>query len=259
MIRAPTAERDAVTRAEAMAAALVAARRERKPFAASSADGPASAEEAYAVQDAVARRLHPGRRPDTWKVGAARLDVEPTATPLFTCVDSPASWTERPIVELSVEAELGFVLARDIAPSEAATVALDEAFDFVCVTIEVCDARLSNYRDAPTLWKLADSQVNAGLVVGSGLPYGEIDDFSAVRCEVLVNGRVAFDGTGTHALGDPRRLLRWWLQHVVRRGRLVEGDLVTTGTWCGMVEVPRGACVIARMHGIGEARVDFAD
>lgn len=248
-----------MTRTEEIAAALVAARRERRPFAVSAADAPASVEEAYAVQDAVARALYPGRRPDSWKVGAPAPGVEPTATPLFTCIDSPARWAEPPIVELTVEAELGFVLARDIAHDEADTVPLDEAFDFVCATIEICDARLTNYREAPALWKLADSQVNAGLVVGSGLPYDEVEDYAAVRCEVLVGARIAFDGTGTHALGDPRHLLRWWLQHAARRGRLVAGDIVTTGTWCGMVEVPRGASVTARMHGIGEARVDFAD
>ncbi len=247
-----------MTRIEELAAALVAARRERRPFRAEAATAPASLDEAYAVQDAVARALHPGKRPDTWKVGAASPDVEPTATPLFTAMDSPARWSERPVVELSIEAELGFVLARDIAPSEAATVPLDEAFDFVCATIEVCDARLSNYRDAPALWKLADSQVNAGLVVGLGLPFDEVDDYGAVRCEVRVDERTAFDGTGTHALGDPRKLLRWWLQHAAQRNPLVAGDLVTTGTWCGMIGVPAGATVVARMHGIGEARVEFA-
>jgi 2-keto-4-pentenoate hydratase len=258
MIRARTAERDALTTAEQMAADLVAARRERRPFVATAASAPASVAEAYAIQDAVARALFPGRRPDCWKVGAARPDVEPTATPLFTSIDSPARWEESPIVEFTVEAELGFVLARDIADDEADTVPLDEAFDFVCATIEICDARLSNYRDAPALWKLADSQVNAGLVIGSGRPYEEVEDYAAVRCEVLVDGRTVFDDTGSHALGDPRLLLRWWLRHAARRGRLVAGDIVTTGTWCGMVEAPRGASITARMHGIGEARVDFA-
>jgi 2-keto-4-pentenoate hydratase len=258
MIRAHPAERDAVTRVEELAAALVAARRERRPLQAQPADAPASLEEAYAIQAAVARALYPGRRPDSWKVGAAQAGVEPTATPIFAVADSPAAWTEAAIVELSVEAELGFVLARDIARAETATVPLDEAFDFVCATIEICDARLANYRDASPLWKLADSQVNAGLVVGSGLPYDAVDEYAKVRCEVLVGDRIAFDGTGTHALGDPRVLLRWWLQHAAQRAPLQAGDIVTTGTWCGMVEAPAGATVTARMHGIGEARVDFA-
>lgn len=247
-----------MSRIDEIAAVLVAARRERRPFRAEAAAAPSSPDEAYAIQDAVARALHPGTRPDTWKVGAASRDAEPTATPLFTALDSPATWSEAPIVELSIEAELGFVLARDIAQAETATVPLDEAFDFVCATIEVCDARLANYRDAPALWKLADSQVNAGLVVGSGRAYDEVDEYSAVRCEVKVDGRTAFDGTGTHALGDPRVLLRWWLQHAARRCKLVAGDLVTTGTWCGMIAAPAGATIVARMHGIGEARVDFS-
>jgi len=247
-----------VTRVEEIAEALLAAHRDRRAFVAQAATGPATLDEAYAIQDVVARKLHGGRRPETWKVGAPSANVEPTATPLFTVLDSPAAWTEAPTVELTIEAEVGFVLARDLAPAEVHTVPLDEAFDFVCATIEICDARLANYRDAPTLWKLADSQVNAGLVVGSGRPYEEVENYATVRCEVEVNGRVAFDGTGTHALGDPRVLLRWWLQHAAQRARLLAGDIVTTGTWCGMVEAPAGATIVARMHGIGEARVDFA-
>jgi 2-keto-4-pentenoate hydratase len=246
-----------VSRIDEIAAALVAARLQRQPFRAEAAAAPSSPDEAYAIQDAVARALHPGIRPDTWKVGAASRDAEPTATPIYKALDSPATWTELPIVELSIEAELGFVLARDIAQAEAASVPLDEAFDFVCATIEVCDARLANYRDAAPLWKLADSQVNAGLVAGSGRPYDEVDEYGAIRCEVQVDGRTVFDGTGTHALGDPRVLLRWWLQHVARRGRLLAGDLVTTGTWCGMIGTPAGATIVARMHGVGDARVAF--
>ena len=116
----------------------------------------------------------------------------------------------------------------------------------------------SNYRETPALWKLADSQVNAGLVVGSGRAASEVTDYAAVRCAVLVDGRSAFDGTGTHPLGDPRVLLRWWLQHAARRSTLRAGDTVTTGTWCGMVEAPAGSTLTVRMHGIGEAQVAFA-
>jgi 2-keto-4-pentenoate hydratase len=246
-----------VTRIDEIAAALVAAHRSRRPFVADAANAPVSFDEAYAIQDAVAAGLFPGQRPAAWKVGASTREVEPTATPLFTVLASPARWTSRPVVELTIEAEVGFRLARDVAAGEAATVLLDQVFDHACATIEICDARLSNYREAPALWKLADSQVNAGLVVGSGRAASEVTDYAAVRCEVLVDGRIAFDGTGTHPLGDPRVLLRWWLQHAARRSPLRSGDIVTTGTWCGMVDAPAGSTLTVRMHGIGEARVAF--
>jgi 2-keto-4-pentenoate hydratase len=247
-----------VTRVDEIAAALVAAHRSRRPFVADAAHAPMSIDEACAIQDAVAAELFPGQRPAAWKVGAPGREVEPTATPLYTVLASPARWTSRPVVELTIEAEVAFRLARDIAADDAATVPLDQAFDHVCTTIEVCDARLSNFREAPALWKLADSQVNAGLVVGSGCAASAVTDYAAVRCEVLVDGRTAFDGTGTHPLGDPRVLLRWWLQHAARRSTLRVGDVVTTGTWCGMVEAPAGSTLTVRMHGVGEARVAFA-
>ena len=247
-----------MTRVEATAAALVAAHRDRRPLFAAAASAPGSFDEAYAIQDAVAASLYPGQRPAAWKVGAPSREAEPTATPLFTVLASPAKWAMRAVVELTIEAEVGFRLARDVPAGDAATAPLEQVFDHVCATIEVCDARLSNYRDAPALWKLADAQVNAGLVVGTGRPAAEIDDYSRVRCEVLVDDRVVFDATGTHALGDPRVLLRWWLQHATRRSTLRAGDVVTTGTWCGMIAAPAGARLVARMHGIGEACVDFA-
>ena len=202
--------------------------------------------------------MFPGARPAAWKVGAPHADVEPTATPIYTVLRSPAHWTMRPIVELTIEAEVGFRLARAVTPAEAKVVPLEDAFDQVCATIEVCDARLSNYRDAPPLWKLADSQVNAGLVIGTGRANVEVVDYRSIRCEVRIDDRLVFDGTGTHALGDPRVLLRWWLQHAARRSTLRAGDVVTTGTWCGMVEAPAGTRLVARMHGVGEADVDFA-
>lgn len=247
-----------MTRIEELAAALVAARRERRPLRADPAAAPVSPDEAYAVQDAVARAMHPGRRPDTWKVGAPAADAEPSAAPIFRVLDAPATWNEPPLVVRAIEAEVAFVLARDVSAAEVASIALDEAFDFACAVIEVCDARLADFGDAPALMKLADSQVNAGLVVGSGVPFDAIEDFSDVRCEVRIDDHLAFDGVSTHALGDPRVLLRWWLQHTAARGKLVAGDLVTTGTWCGMIEVPTGATVAVRMHGIGQARVAFA-
>lgn len=246
-----------VSRVDAIAAALVAAHRRARPFIAVAEQGPVTLTEAYAVQDAVAAQLYPARRPAAWKVGAPRRDVEPTATPLFNLERSPAHWSGRPIVEFTIEAEVGFTLARDIAAADLPGLVLDDAFERVHATIEVCDARLSNYRDAPALWKLADSQVNAGLVVGSGRAAREVDDYARVRCEVRVDGRTVFDAAGTHALGDPRVLLGWWLRHATQRATLRAGDIVTTGTWCGMVEVPAGATISTRMTGIGEAEVRF--
>jgi 2-keto-4-pentenoate hydratase len=45
------------------------------------------------------------------------------------------------------------------------------------------------------------------------------------------------------------------MRHVADRGGLREGDVVTTGSWVGIVPVQLGDDVVARFTGIGEARV----
>ena len=64
--------------------------------------------------------------------------------------------------------------------------------------------------------------------------------------------------TGTHSLGDPAWLLPAWLQHASRHGATVpRGTVVTTGTWCGMLEARRGDRVRAVFEGVGSAEVQL--
>ncbi len=107
-------------------------------------------------------------------------------------------------------------LIRDIDAARAATIDIADAFDRVLVTIEVCDTRLADANAAP-LWKLADSLSNAGLVVSAEGVAPNAVHYAALHCEVQVDGGVAFDGTGTHPLRDPRVLLPW---SVVARTRM---------------------------------------
>lgn len=241
-----------------LAARLLTARRNRAPFAPRTDDGPTDADQAYAVQWQVTRSLSGGERVAHWKVGAARPTDVPLAAPIpRLCVQpSPARWSEAPVVALSIEAEVAFRVARDIEPASAATVPAAQAFDRALVTIEVCDTRLRG--DAPPLWKLADSLSNAGLVVGSGGVAPDAPDYAQLRCAVTVDGEPVFDGRGSHPLGDPRVLLPWFIAHASRHAPLRAGDIVTTGSWCGMVPVHAGAVVAVQFEGVGSAELRVA-
>src|SRR5687767_6912826 len=96
------------------ASLLIEGRRERRqaePFA----SGPASAEDAYAVQDAVARRLGPL---GGWKVGAKAPGETPMVAPLLAELvrPSPADWPSSSLYMIGIEAELAFRLGHDVAP-----------------------------------------------------------------------------------------------------------------------------------------------
>ncbi len=240
---------------------LATARRDGRAFTADPAAGPATTDDAFRIQDAVADALFPGQRATAWKVGAPNADIEPTAAPIHPPLvhASPATWTHAPVTGLAIEAELGFRVARDVEPRAlTSTPDVTAYFDQVLVTIELCDARMRNHAAVSSLWKLADSQVNAGLVVGSGCALSPLTDFSRLRCELHVDGAPIVPAPAGHPLGDPRVLLPWWLRHAARRGGLRAGDVVTTGSWCGLVPVSSGTTVDARFDGIGAASVRFA-
>lgn len=247
-------------RLASIAAQLVAARRSGQAFVAAPEDGPANVDDAHRIQALVAQELFPGARARAWKVGAPRRDVEPTAAPIHPplVLESPATWTRSPVTGFAIEAEVAFEVAHDIGPAELGALDISRAFERLRVTIEICDARISNHREVSSLWKLADSQVNAGLVLGSGCAVSNIADYAQLRCEVRVDGRGVFDAAGRHPLGDPRVLLPWWVAHAARRAPLRAGDIVTTGSWCGLLPVTGGSTVVAHFEGIGDASIRFA-
>jgi len=233
---------------------LAEARRTGQP-AAVFHPGPASPEEAYAVQDRIAAMLGPV---GGWKVGARTPDGFPSAAPLLQDLiqTSPAAWPKHVFHLRGVEAEVAFKIGRDI-PAGAGPV--DEATAFAAVesvhaAIEIVDTRLDNWKDADPLWQLADNQSNAGLVYDpDGIPFHG-QDFTHAPVRLTVDGHLMVEQRGGNTGGDPRRLLWWMIDHAVtRRGGLTAGTMITTGSYTGMIFVEAGARVEAEFSGLGRA------
>lgn len=245
---------------DTIAALLIAAHTDGRQFLAATDPAPATARDAYAVQDRVFAALYPGQRGVAWKVGGPRPDVEPTAAPIPPAGlhASPARVPAQGYHMIGIESEIAFRLGRDLAPratpyaEEEIAAAVSEAL----VTIELCDTRLSNWKDASALWRLADFQLNAALVIGSGRKDWRGIDFARQRAQLWIDGTLAVEATGAHPYGNPIRLLPWLAAHCAARcGGLRAGDIITTGTWTGMKFVPPNAEITARFPGIGEARL----
>src|SRR5215204_2047481 len=90
--------------AEAAADLLVAARRKRRLLDVRG-PAPATVEDAYRVQDEVARRLGPVAG---WKVGAKGAGETPTAAPLLASFvrESPQDWPAATLGMIGIEAEI---------------------------------------------------------------------------------------------------------------------------------------------------------
>ena len=220
--------------------------------------GPQSAADAYRIQDIVFESCWRGRRASAWKAGASGPGVVPSAAPIGSVNEGPATLAAAPFHMLCIEAEVAFRFGRDLpAPGGPWTEReLADAVDEVLVTIEICDTRLANWKAAPPLWRLADFQLNGALVTGSGTRDWRKIDFAIQRAELWINGAKIVEKSGSHPLGNPFRVLPWAVEHcALRGGGLRSGDLVTTGSWTGMEFVAPGDAVLARFPGIGEASV----
>lgn len=214
---------------------------------AASEPGPADLEEMYLVQDIVLRAISNGERPGAWKAIPPRPGTEAAASPVPAghVVASPGKLVAGRQL-LGVEAEIAFRLNADLQPAEA------------LVLIELCETRLADWARAPMLWKLADFQSNAALVVGSGTHAWRAIDFAKQAVELLINGRPEKQAAGTHPTKDPSQLIPWTVHHCAARDGLRAGDIIATGSWVGIVKVQPGDQVVARFPGIGEARLSLA-
>ena len=243
---------------------LVHAHRMHAPFDAPAEAAPASVDEAYAIQDDVARRLwtRHGTPIRAWKTGGPNAHATPIAAPIpaSRVFASDASLNGADYHIIGIEAELAYALERDLPPRAAPYVDADvvDSIRSMHVAIEICDSRLVNFRTANALWKLADNQSNGGLVVGNPIhDWRRIvpDQLSAF---VEVDGTPLAQATGSHPYGDPLRLLPWLANHCAARcGGLRAGDVITTGAWTGMHIVESHAQVVARFSKLGEVRVAF--
>lgn len=246
-----------------LARALIEARRSgRAPSAEWWADALPDACAAYAVQDAVAAELgwfaqaHAVR---AWKSGGPSRTAVLThaALPAFGVRASPADFSDLAFHAPGIEAEIALRLGVDVTPARAAESSHDDAasvVDAMTVSIEIVDSRWLEGSKAPALLRLADLQSHGGLALGHWIGFSR-RDWLAQRVVVRI-GANEREFTGTHALGDPAWLLPTWLRHATREGASVAaGTIVTTGTWCGVLEAQRGDVVVASFDGIGAVEV----
>lgn len=240
------------------AAGLVEAHRTRRLLD-TRGRAPGGVEEAYAVQEAVARELGPVAG---WKVGAKSPDDAPLAAPLFASLvrQSPATWPSDAFHMIGIEAEIAFRIGKAVAP-RSAPLGRDEVFAHVATVhtaIEIVDTRLQDWANADRMWALADNQTNGAFAYDpAGLPWRDTN-YTDAQVRLEVNGKVVVDQAGGNSGGDPRALFVWLVNHcAMGRGGLAAGTIVTTGSYTGMIFIEPKAEVRATFAGLGTCEVRF--
>jgi len=225
-------------------------------------------DQAYAAQEVNTRRwLAAGRKLVGRKIGLTSIAVQtqlgvdqPDYGMLFDDMYVPDGWDVdcHRLIQPKVEAEVAFVLGRDLDEERITVAEVIRAVDFVLPAIEIVDSRIADWKIG-ILDTIADN-ASSGLYVLGGTPkklHGL--DLRMAGMVMESGGEPVSVGAGAACLGDPLSAVWWLARTMARVGRpLKAGDTVLSGALGPMVPVEWGEVVEARIAGVGSVRAAFA-
>ena len=237
-------------------------------------------EAAYAVQQGLVQaRIAGGARVVGRKIGATSKAVQdqlgvdqPDFGYLLHDMDvSPRGGSDEPVsmralLQPRVEAEVAFVLARDIDPADGEEITLElvrDAVEVALPALEIVDSRIADWAIGFTD-TVADNASSGLFVVGTDgrtlAPDAQGVEPRDVTMSLTVNGEERSAGTGAACLGDPLEALRWLAVQAHRFGDpLRAGHLILSGALGPFVPFAPGDRVVATISGFAPLSVTFTD
>jgi len=218
---------------------------------------PLTLDDAYSIQARVASNSGPI---GAWKTGRPDNTSVPVYAPILaqTLRPSPASYGAHELHYCGIELEIGFCIDRPLPPPSPDF--SDELRNCVrpVVTLEMVDSRVQDFTELPAAAKLADNQVNGGLVIGK-----PVDDWTGVnltQAEVTlsVNGKVVVSCLSDVPGGNAFDTLAAMASRVgTHCGGLQPGQFVTTGTLSGIIFLEPGSTVEGHVAGLGSISATY--
>lgn len=224
--------------------------------------------EAYAVQEINTRAaLAAGRRLSGRKIGLTAKAVQrqlgvdqPDYGMLYADMAigdrEEIAWAS--LMQPKVEAEIAFVLDRDLTSEQPTAAEVMRAVGYVVPAIEIVGSRIANW-DIRIVDTVADN-ASSGLYVLGG-PARRLDGLDLAMCGMVMErrGDPVSSGAGLACLGHPLNAVAWLARTMVACGRpLVAGDVVLSGALGPMVAVAPGDVFEARISGLGTVTAMFA-
>lgn len=260
---------------DAAAARLDEAERTRRQIRMISLDHPdMTIDDAYRIQKAwIERKVAGGRRIKGRKIGLTSKAMqsavgigEPDHGVLLDDMffaDGGTVPTER-FIGLRIEAELAFVLKRDLAGPDCTLFEVLDATAYVTPALEILDTRI--FRVDPetkatrkVVDTISDNAANAGIVVG-GRPFRPTDhDMRWIGAICSKNGAVEETGLAAGVLNNPANGIAWLANKLAVHGEgLKAGEIVLGGSFIRPIEVGQGDTVVADYGPFGTVSCYFA-
>lgn len=238
---------------------LLAVRRGASRLAGLGAAAPKDEAAAWAVQQAVLRGM--GGR-----IGGYKCSAPPGQPASGAILDAaglraaPARWPVPAGEVIGIETEVAFRIGRGLPP-RAEPYAREEVLDAVAAAFPAMEMVASRYIDparVSPLEAMADNIAHAGLVLGADVPGWRDMDLASLSVRQTCGGAVQVERVGGNPSGDPATPLVWLANALQTVGlQLDAGQVVTTGSWTGLLWVAGGQRVTGGFAGFGEVAVDL--
>ena len=225
-------------------------------------------EDAYAIQSRVIeRRIAGGTRMVGRKIGLTSKPMQEMLgvnEPDFGVLLDDMMVEDGDEIPLSgllqprIEAELAFVMERDLAGPGVSTATALAAVAGVLPAFEIVDSRVADWR-IKLVDTVADNASSGLLVVGGRMRPVEQLDLRLIGVVVSRGGAVIDTGAGAAALGNPVRCVAWLANKLGSLGAgLRAGDVVLPGAVHRMVPVQPGDVFRGEFGGLGAVTARFS-
>lgn len=223
-------------------------------------------EDAYAIQNEVARRRMAGGA----KLIGHKIGLTSKAMQRSTMIDEPdyghlfddmmvadgAKVNHADYSVPRVELELAFVLSKPLKGPGVGLLDVLRATEYVVPSIEIIDARIQNPRKIYDT--VSDNGAAAGIVIG-GRPVGPMDvDLRWVGGIMYRNSEIEETGIAAGVLGHPALGIAWLANKVGPFGVTLEpGDIMLSGSFIRPVWAEKGDTLHADFGELGDVAIQF--
>lgn len=231
-------------------------------------------DDAYAIQNHIYRaKLKEGRRVVGWKIGltskamqyALNIDTPDSGILFDNMIFEPgSSIAAGRFIQPRIEAEIVFVMKREIGGNDVCRADILDAIDYVAPAIEILDTRIvrvdANTGRTRTVYDtISDNAANAGIVVGAERHDVSAFDLRWVGAIVSRNEQVEETGMGAGVLNDPVESVVWLARRMAHYNQHIKpGQLVLSGSFIRPIECPANSRIHADFGRFGSVELTFA-
>ena len=161
------------------------------------------------------------------------------------------------LMQPKVEAEIAFVLGKDLPNRPVSTVELINAIDYALAAIEIVGSRIKDWNIKITD-TIADNASASHYVLGHKPT--KLSDFDVINCQMSMtkNGSLASEGKGAACLGSPINATLWLADKMAEIGTpLKAGQVILSGALGKMTTVKAGDTIEASIDGLSSVSVSF--